>query len=75
MNTLKFKTNIKCSGCIAAATSVLNEVIGKNNWTVDTSVPEKTLTVNAGESIDEQDVIIAVNEAGYTAEKIDGKIS
>ena len=47
METLKFKTNIKCSGCIATVTPFLNKTVGAENWQVDIQAPEKTLTVQA----------------------------
>jgi len=47
METLKFKTNIKCSGCEATVTPFLNNLAGEFKWQVNTAVPEKTLTVEA----------------------------
>jgi copper chaperone len=67
MNALKFKTNIKCSGCVAKVTPVLNEVLGEDNWEVDIENPEKTLTVTA-DDVTEKEVIEAVKEAGFNAE-------
>jgi copper chaperone len=68
METKKFKTTIKCSGCIAKATPFLNEALGPDNWEVDTNNPSKVLSVN-GEN-DEQMVIEAVEKAGFKAEKL-----
>lgn len=68
METLKFKTNIKCSGCIAAVTPFLNADIGENKWSVDTNDPSKVLTVT-GENNQEK-VIHAVQKAGYKAERL-----
>ncbi|MBX2968452.1 MAG: heavy metal transport/detoxification protein [Cyclobacteriaceae bacterium] len=68
METTKFKTNIKCSGCIATVTPHLNEAIGEGNWEVDLSDPAKVLTI-----ADEKDAAKAkeaVKKAGYNAEKI-----
>lgn len=67
MDTLKFKTNIKCSGCIATVTPVLNKAAGENNWTVDLEDPNKTLTVTTDAT--ENEVITALKEVGYDAEK------
>lgn len=66
METTKFKTNIKCSGCVAKVTPFLNESLGENNWEVDYHNPSKVLTV-AGEK-DQTKVIKAVEKAGYKAE-------
>jgi copper chaperone len=68
METTKFKTTIKCSGCIAKATPFLNEALGQDNWEVDTTDPSKVLFVN-GEN-NEQKVIEAVEKAGFKAEKL-----
>lgn len=66
MNTLKFKTNIKCAGCIAKATPVLNEKLGEGKWEVDIMTLKKTLTVTT--NLKETEVIPIVNEAGFSAE-------
>ena len=69
MKTIELKTNINCCSCVANVTPTLNEVIGENNWKVDTSNPKKVLTVNT-EALDEAAVIRAVEKAGYKAEKL-----
>ncbi|MEN3324961.1 hypothetical protein VP395_14575 [Mariniflexile soesokkakense] len=68
MENLKFKTNIKCSGCITKATPTLDEKLGKGNWEVDLFTLKKTLTVTSS-NMDETEIIAAVNDAGFTAEK------
>lgn len=68
METIKFKTNIKCSGCIATVTPFLNEALGENNWEVDINNPSKVLSVK-GEQ-DQLKVLKAVEKAGYKAEKL-----
>ncbi|MCF6132792.1 heavy-metal-associated domain-containing protein [Flavobacterium wongokense] len=69
MNTLQFKTNIKCAGCIAKATPTLNEKIGEGKWEVDVMTLKKTLTVSPGD-LTQKEVVDIVNEAGFTAEPI-----
>jgi copper chaperone len=71
MKTLKFKTNIKCGGCIAAVTPNLNASETVSNWSVDTTNPNKILTVE-GENLSEAEVIEKVKTAGYTIEKDQG---
>jgi copper chaperone CopZ len=65
---IKFKTTIKCSGCVAIVTPFLNEALGKENWEVDVANPSKILSV-VGEK-DAAKIIQAVEKAGYKAEKI-----
>lgn len=68
METIKFKTTIKCSGCVAKVTPFLNGALGEDNWEVDTNDPSKVLTV-IGEK-DQSKVIQAVEQAGYKAEML-----
>lgn len=68
METIKFKTNIKCSGCIATVTPHLNEAIGEGKWEVDLNTPGKILTIAS--KTDAIKVKEAVEKAGYNAEKI-----
>lgn len=68
METIKFKTTIKCSGCVAKVTPFLNEALGEDNWEVDYNNPSKILTV-VGEN-DKSKVIDAVERAGYRAEQL-----
>ncbi|GAB3955904.1 hypothetical protein GCM10028805_44230 [Spirosoma harenae] len=64
---LRFKTNIKCGGCVASVTPFLNEAIGEGHWQVDVQNPDKVLTVEATEA----DLVKqAVEKAGYKAEQL-----
>jgi copper chaperone len=67
MKTLTFKTNIKCGGCIATVTPFLNNVAGIEKWEVDTTNPDKILTVT-GETITTESIETAIKQAGYTIE-------
>ena len=70
MDALTFKTNIKCAGCIAKATPFLDKVAGKDNWEVDVINPEKILRIEADQTVTAEQVIKAVEEAGYKAEVV-----
>lgn len=69
MEALKFKTNIKCLGCVEKVTPKLNEKAGENNWGIDVRNPDKVLTVSAG-VLNADSIIDAVREAGFTADLI-----
>lgn len=69
MDTNKFKTNIKCSGCVATVTPFLDEAVGERKWEVDLADPAKILTVKT--ETDKEVVIRALEKAGYKAEKLD----
>ena len=70
MDTLKFKTNIKCTGCLAKVSPSLNEKIGEGNWDVDLMTLKKTLTVQAPDGVTPADVVKAVKTAGFEAEQL-----
>ncbi len=69
MKTIEVKTNIMCGSCVAKVTPTLNETVGEANWKVDTLDPKKILTVST-ENLNEEEVIKAVEKAGYKAEKL-----
>jgi len=69
MNTLKFKTNVKCGGCIATVTPYLNQVKGIAGWNVDTTDSLKIMTVET-EGISAEEITLVMKTAGYQAELI-----
>ena len=69
METLKFKSTIKCTGCLANVTPFLNDTQGIETWEVDLKNPEKILTVNSTGATAE-DITRAIGNAGYTAEQV-----
>lgn len=68
MESIKFKTNLKCSGCVTKVASGLNELAGEGNWDVDLQNTPKVLTVTAQVSDDE--IKSVLEENGYEAERI-----
>lgn len=68
METLKFKTNIKCMGCISTVTPVLNEKAGTDKWKVDLQDPNRTLVIENGSNPEE--IVEALKGVGFTAEKL-----
>ncbi|NRB62625.1 MAG: heavy-metal-associated domain-containing protein [Saprospiraceae bacterium] len=69
MKEFTFKTNINCVSCVRSVTSFLEEVPGIESWVVDTTDPEKKLTVE-GNTVESQQIITAVQEAGFNIEPI-----
>ena len=69
METLKFKTNINCSGCIKSITPFLDKAEGVKSWQVDTVNPEKILTVEA-EGTNADSLKQVVEKAGFKAEVV-----
>lgn len=68
MTTMKFKTNAKCGGCVAAIGSQLNKLVKDNEWSIDLKSPEKVLEVTADVPADK--IIATVTEAGFKAEQL-----
>ena len=69
MKTLKFKTTIKCAGCLAKLSPFLMAETSIKKWNVNMLSPEKILTV---ETINEgsEKIIDAVTKAGFQIEPI-----
>ncbi|MCC7401432.1 MAG: heavy-metal-associated domain-containing protein [Chitinophagaceae bacterium] len=67
--TLKFKTNINCSGCVAAVKPYLDKAQGIDEWNVDTSNKDKILTIKS-EGISEKQIMDTVQKAGYKIESL-----
>jgi copper chaperone len=65
METVQFKTNINCSGCVARITPKLNEAKGIVTWKVDTEDPHKVLTVQT-DNLSGESVMEIVKKAGFS---------
>lgn len=67
--TLKFKTNINCGGCVAKVTPVLDAKEGITAWKVDTTDKDKILSVNA-HGITADEVIETIKQTGFKIESM-----
>lgn len=65
MPTFKFKTNIKCSGCMDRVTPVLNGNTGIKKWEVNILEPDKILRVET--ELTAAEIQRVVEKAGYKA--------
>lgn len=68
MTTMRFKTNAKCGGCVAAIGAKMNRLVKDNEWSIDLKSPDKVLEVTADVPADK--VVAAVTEAGFKAEQL-----
>jgi len=68
-NTLSFKTNIKCGGCIAQVKPILDAVASIKEWNVDIANADKILTVKA-KGISESEIVETIQKAGFKIERI-----
>lgn len=67
MNTLKFRSNINCTGCLSKVTPALNEKEGIQKWDVDLEHEERILTVET-DNLSAEEVKETVRKAGFKAE-------
>jgi copper chaperone len=69
MEILRFKTNLKCSGCISAITHGLEKIEGIGKWNVDLSSPDRILEINSP-SEKATEILEAVKKAGYEISRL-----
>lgn len=62
--TKKFKTTINCANCVKAVTGFLGDVQGIDQWEVNTSHPDKILSVS-GANVETASIVEAVEDAGF----------
>lgn len=62
-----FKTTLNCGACVSKVTPGLNGITGLANWSVDTSDPDKRLTVSISDSAVVAEIVAVVRRAGFDA--------
>jgi copper chaperone CopZ len=70
MENLKYKTSIKCNGCVSNVQDYLNNHPNIDQWEVDLNDVDRTLTICVT-SIDEVDLKTSMQDLGYSIEKKD----
>lgn len=68
MESMKFKTTLKCGGCVTKVTPSLNKLVGEGNWVVDTQNIPLVLTVTA--AVSEKEIENILEQNGFQAERI-----
>lgn len=71
METLSFKTNLKCNGCIAAVKPSLDNIEGLINWEVDLTTSDRLMKTELESETLKDKIITAFKEAGYEATVLD----
>ena len=66
MNTLKFKSNINCTGCLSKVTPFLDKEESIEKWEVNLEHEDRILTVETS-TMSEKDVHKVVSKAGFQA--------
>ena len=65
---MKFKTNINCMGCVAKFTPHIENAEGVQAWAVDTTTPDKVLTIEG--ELSEQEAVELVKKAGFVVREV-----
>ena len=68
MEKLKFKTNINCMGCVAKFTPHIENAKGVQAWAVDTTTPDKVLTIEG--DLTESEALALVKKAGFIVREV-----
>lgn len=73
MKKIKFKSSLKCNGCVNAIKPFMDSVPEIDSWSVDLNNPDKVIEVNTLEESDDtlaKKILKGISEIGYTTEKI-----
>lgn len=70
METLRFRTTLKCNGCIATVKPGLDSITGLTRWEVDLASPQKILTAEATTAESGEEILNVFRENGFEAERI-----
>ena len=73
MKTLKFKTDLKCAGCMYAIKPYMDALDGIESWDVDLESKDKIVKVvtrTASKEEIQKAIEDAISEAGYSAELV-----
>ena len=73
MQTLRFKTDLKCAGCMYAIKPYMDALEGIESWDVDLESKDKiveVVTKTASKEEIKKAIEDAISEAGYSAELV-----
>lgn len=70
MKTIRFKTNLKCSNCVAKVQKQLDEEVRIIKWSVDLQSPDRVLSIETENDGVEAVVMDILKVAGYRAMKL-----
>lgn len=73
MNVIKFKTSLKCGGCVNAIRPHLNKIKEIQNWEVDLDNPDKILSIYTDSELTRElhnSILSSFKDLGYKAEMI-----
>lgn len=69
METISFKTNAKCMGCLTKIEETLQGKINREEWDLDLSDPERILTVTS-DKLAAGEIIELISKIGFKIEQM-----
>ena len=67
---MKYKTSLKCEGCLNSVRKGLDNQLGEGNWSVDLNEAVKHLEV--ADSVELDDIKPIFERVGHSIQEIDG---
>lgn len=68
MEERKYRTSAKCNGCVNAIAGKLDEIMGRGDWDIDLTSPDRVLTVKS--DVPDEEIISRVKGLGFKIERL-----
>ena len=68
MEERKYRTSAKCNGCVSAIAGRLDEIMGRGDWNIDLTSPDRVLTVKS--DVPDEEIISRVKGLGFKIERL-----
>ena len=69
METMTFKTNAKCMGCLAKIEEILQDKMNREEWNLDLSDSNRPLTVMS-DKLAASEIVELISKAGFKIEQM-----
>ena len=69
METMTFKTNAKCMGCLAKIEEILQDKMNREEWNLDLSDSNRPLTVTS-DKLEAGEIDELISKAGFKIEQM-----
>lgn len=68
MEERRYRTSAKCNGCVSAIAGKLDEIMGREDWNIDLTSPDRVLTVKS--DVAEEEIVSRVKDLGFKIERL-----
>lgn len=68
MEERKYRTSAKCNGCVNAIAGKLDEIMGRGDWNIDLTSPDRVLTVKS--DVPDEEIVSRVKGLGFKIERL-----